>query len=337
MNRRVLLAAYPVGMPRLEDFAIEETPIPTPEEGEVLVRNVFFSVDPYMRGRMRPSGTSYAGGFRIGEPMTGGAVGTVIESNRPEWPVGTCVRSMQGWREYFVSDGRDLEIVDPKAAPLSAYLGVLGMPGFTAWYGLTEIGRPQRGETLVVSAAAGAVGSLVGQIGRIRGCRVVGTTGSDEKCAYLMEELRFDAAINYKATDDLTGALRAACPDGIDIYFENVGGRLLEAVLNLVNLGARIPVCGMISQYNREEPEPGPRNLMTLIGRRVRMQGFLISDHIGRRATFERQVSGWIREGRVRYRETIVDGIEHAAEAFLQLFTGGNIGKMLVRVGPDPD
>jgi NADPH-dependent curcumin reductase CurA len=334
MNRHIQLAARPVGFPRDSDFALAETPVPEPGAGEVLVRNAYMSVDPYMRGRMSDQ-KSYAPPFELGQPMGGAAVGQVVKSGLPELPEGTWVLSMMGWREYFATAGGVMP-VDPTVAPVSAYLGVLGVPGFTGWYGLKEIGRPRAGETLVVSAAAGATGSLVGQIGKIVGCRVVGIAGGDDKCAYLTGELGLDVAINYRTCGDLYQALRAACPGGIDVYFENVGGATLDAVLRLLNPFSRIPLCGMISQYNLTEPAPGPRYLASMIGNRTRCEGFIISDHMDRRPEFVREVGGWLGAGRVKYRETIVDGIENAPRAFLGMLRGENIGKMLVKVGPAP-
>jgi NADPH-dependent curcumin reductase CurA len=333
-NRQILLAARAVGFPKDSDFTLAETPVPEPGAGEALVRNAYMSVDPYMRGRMIDR-KSYVPPFQIGEPLGGGAVGQVMKSRRPDLREGTWVLSMLGWREYFTA-GSGLTPIDPALAPVSAYLGVLGLPGFTGWYGLKEIGRPKAGETLVVSAAAGATGSLVGQMGKLLGCRVVGTAGGGDKCAYLTKELGFDAAVDYRAGGDLFEALRGACPGGIDIYFENVGGPMLDAVLRLLNPFSRIPLCGMISQYNLTEPEPGPRYLGAMIPSRTLMQGFIISDHMDRRAEFIREVGGWLREGRVKHRETIVEGIENAARAFMGLLRGENVGKMLVKIGPVP-
>lgn len=334
-SRQVVLAARPTGLPQAGDFRLEEVTVPDPGPGEVLVRNLYMSVDPYMRGRMNDR-RSYARPWQIGEPADGRAVGRVIASRSPRLAEGTPVVSMLGWREYFVAPADGLTPVDPDLAPLSAYLGVLGIPGFTGWYGLKAIGRPQAGETLVVSGAAGATGSLVVQMGKILGCRVVGTAGSDDKCAWLTGALGADAAINYRTAGDLHEALRAACPQGIDVYFENVGGPILDAVLRLVNPFARIPLCGMISQYNLPTPEPGPRSLFSMIGNRVLMQGFIISDHMDRYAEFVGEVGGWLRAGRLLYQETVVDGIERAVDAFLGLFAGENTGKMIVRLAPGP-
>ena len=334
VNRQIVLAARPAGMPKAADFRLEMTPVPEPEPGQVLVRNLWMSVDPYMRGRMSDR-KSYAPSFAVDEVMDGRAIGQVLASRHPTIKEGAIVSSMQGWREYFVSAGEGLSVVDP-SLPLSAYLGVLGIPGFTGWYGLKMIGRPKADETLVVSGAAGATGSLVVQMGKILGCRVVGTAGTDEKCAYLTRDLGADAAINYRKAGDCLDALRQACPTGIDVYFENVGGPLLDAVLRLVNPFARIPLCGMISQYNLDPPDPGPRYLFSMIGNRILMQGFIISDHLSLYPEFLAEVGGWLKAGRIKWKETVVEGIENAPKAFLGLFSGDNLGKMVVRLGPDP-
>jgi NADPH-dependent curcumin reductase CurA len=333
VNRQIVLAARPQGLPKAGDFKVDTVPVPEPVDGEVLVRNLWMSVDPYMRGRMSDR-KSYAPSFEVGKPMEGRAIGRVVKSRHPALKEGAAVSSMLGWREYFVSNGEGLTPVDP-SLPLSAYLGVLGIPGFTGWYGLKMIGKPKAGETLVVSGAAGATGSLVVQMGKILGCHVVGTAGTDDKCAYLTGELGAEAAINYKKARDLFEALRQACPKGIDIYFENVGGPLLDAVLRLVNPFARIPFCGMISQYNLDPPDPGPRYLFSIIGNRVLLQGFIISDHLALYPEFLAEVGGWVRARRIRSGETVVEGIENAPKAFLGLFSGDNLGKMVVRLAPD--
>ncbi len=332
-SRHVVLAARPQGLPKPGDFRIESAPVPELSPGQVLVRNLWMSVDPYMRGRMSDR-KSYAPSFEVGKPMEGRAIGRVVRSTHPSLKEGAVVSSMLGWREYFVSSGEGLNPVDP-SLPLAAYLGVLGIPGFTGWYGLKMIGKPKPGETLVVSGAAGATGSLVVQMGKIVGCRVVGTAGTDDKCAYLTKELGADAAINYKKAGDLLEALRPACPTGIDIYFENVGGPLLDAVLRLVNPHARIPLCGMISQYNLDPPDPGPRYLFSMIGNRVLMQGFIISDHLNLYPEFLAEVGGWLKSGRLKREETIVEGLENAPRAFLGLFSGENLGKMVVKLAPE--
>ena len=330
VNRQIVLAARPVGMPTASDFKVETAPVPEPGDGEVLVQNLWMSVDPYMRGRMSDR-KSYAPSFEVGKAMEGRAIGRVVKSKHPTLKEGAAVSSMLGWREFFVSRGEGLGPVDP-SLPLSAYLGVLGIPGFTGWYGLKMIGKPKPGETLVVSGAAGATGSLVVQLGKTLGCRVVGTAGTDDKCAYLTRELAADAAINYKKEADLLDALRRACPAGIDIYFENVGGPLLDAVLRLVNPFARIPLCGMISQYNLDPPDPGPRYLFSMIANRTLMQGFIISDHLALYPEFLAEVGGWLKAGRIKSEETVFEGIENAPAAFLGLFSGDNLGKMVVRL-----
>lgn len=333
-SRQILLAARPSGAPQPSDFKLVEVSVADPGPGEVLVKNLYMSVDPYMRGRMNDR-RSYAKPWEVGQPADGRAVGQVVKSNHPKLKVGDLVSSMLGWREYFVSDGEGLSVLD-RSLPLPAYLGVLGVPGFTGWYGLKEIGKPKAGETLVVSGAAGATGSLVVQMGKILGLRVVGTAGNDEKCAWLTKELGADAAINYRKAPDLFEALRAACPQGVDVYFENVGGAMLDAVLRLVNPFARIPLCGMISQYNLETPEPGPRSMMNMVGNRVLMQGFIISDHFDKYPAFLAEVGGWLRAGRIKHEVTVVEGIDNAVKAFMGLFTGDNLGKMVVRLAPEP-
>ena len=332
-SRQVLLAARPAGAPRPSDFRLVEVDVPEPGPGEILVRNIYMSVDPYMRGRMNEKQT-YAQAWQVGQPADGRAVGEVMTSRDPRFPTGALVVSNLGWREHFVSTGEGVLAIDRSLAPPSAFLGVLGVPGFTGWYGLKEIGKPKAGETLVVSGAAGATGSLVVQVGKILGCRVVGTAGTDDKCAWLTRDLGADAAINYRK-NDIETRLRVACPSGVDVYFENVGGAILDAVLGLVNPFARIALCGMISQYNLETPAPGTRNLRNMVGNRVLMQGFIISDHMKRYPEFLAEVGGWLKAGRIKYQETVVDGIERAVTAFLGLFSGNNTGKMVVRLGPE--
>ena len=333
-TREIRLASRPEGAPVPENFELAEVPLPEPGEGEVLVRNSYLSVDPYMRGRMRDV-KSYIPPFGVGDVLQGGAVGQVVASNSGKLEVGSWVQSQQGWREHYVSNGEGLLGVDPSLAPVSTSLGVLGMPGLTAYAGLTEFGRPQEGETVFVSAAAGAVGSVVGQLARIKGCRVVGSAGSPEKVKFLTGELGFDAAFDYKR-EDLKSALREHCPDGIDVYFDNVGGDHLEAALGRMNRFGRVPLCGMISLYNLEDPPPGPRNMAALLVSRVTMRGFIVTDHFGLYPRFVEEVSGYVRSGEMSYRETVLDGIERMPEAFIGLLAGENLGKMLVRVGPDP-
>jgi NADPH-dependent curcumin reductase CurA len=332
-NTQVLFRSRPEGFPSKSNFEIVQNEVPKAGEGEVLRRTIYLSLDPYMRGRMSTA-KSYAEPAKIGEPMVGSTISAVLESSNPRYRPGDFVLGFDGWQEYAVSDGKGLRKLDPADAPISCALGVLGMPGLTAYVGLLDIGRPKEGETVVVSAAAGAVGSIAGQIARIKGCRVVGTAGSDEKCAYVVNELRFDACINYK-TEDLKEALKAACPGGIDIYFDNVGGPVLEAVLKRINVHARIPLIGLISQYNDPKPKPGP-NLGSILVNRALIQGMIIFDHTDRMPDFLRDMSGWLREGKVRYREDIVQGLENAPRAFIGLLQGENIGKRIIQVAADP-
>ena len=304
--------------------------MPEPGDGQALVRNAYLSVDPYMRGRMREA-KSYVPPFPVGQVMDGGAVGQVVASNTPDLAEGDWVNTQLGWREHALVEGGGVLKVDPDVAPVSTALGVLGMPGFTAWVGLTEFGRPKEGETLFVSGAAGAVGSTVGQLAKLRGLRVVGSAGSDEKAELLTGELGFDAALNYK-TDDLDEALREHCPDGIDIYFDNVGGDHLEAALNRMNVWGRIPLCGAISGYNEETPPPGPRNFLAVLPKRLTIRGFIILDHFDRYRDFQAEVGPLVGDGKIAYRETVVEGIENMPDAFLGLLEGQNTGKMLVKV-----
>ena len=331
-SREIHLRSRPHGLPTADNFALVSVEVPTPSHpDQVLVRNRFISVDPYMRGRMRDT-RSYTPPFGLDEPLTGGAVGEVVSSTSDQFAEGDFVLHMFGWREYALAEPRQLTKVDPSLAPLQSFLGVLGMPGMTAYVGLLDIGKPQPGETVFVSGAAGAVGSEVCQIAKIQGCRVVGSTGSQVKARWLEEVAGVDVAINYKETSNLRRELKKACPDGIDVYFENVGGVHLEAALQYMNNSGRIAVCGMISMYNATSAQPGPANLALMIGRRLKMQGFIVSDHLERRDDFLRDVSGWMREGKLKWEETILDGIESTPEAFIGLFHGENLGKMLVKV-----
>jgi NADPH-dependent curcumin reductase CurA len=319
-------------MPELADFEIAEVAVPEPADGEVLVRNAYFSVDPYMRPRMSEA-RSYVPPFELGKPMTGGAVGRVVTSRSPKFTDGEWVLHQLGWREWALLDGTGMRAIDAAAAPVSTALGVLGMPGFTAWYGLFEIGRPQEGETVFVSGAAGAVGSAAGQMARIAGCRVVGSAGSPEKLAWL-EELGLDAVFDYHA-GPVWKSLAEAAPDGIDVYFDNVGGEHLEAAIGALRNYGRVIACGSISRYNDTEATPGPRNMWSIVTKRLRVQGYIISDHYDRFREFHTQAAGWLAEGRLRHRETVVEGIENAPAAFIGLLGGANVGKMLVKVGPD--
>jgi NADPH-dependent curcumin reductase len=338
-NRRVLLKSRPVGEPTPTDFEIVDAPMPAPADGEVLVRTIWLSLDPYMRGRMNDT-KSYAASVELGQPMVGGTVGEVVQSRHPGFKPGDFVLSYGGWQGYHVAKAGaspgpfgPLKL-DPRAAPLSTALGVLGMPGMTAYVGLLDIGQPKAGETVVVSAAAGAVGSAVGQIAKVKGCRAVGIAGSQAKCDYVVKELGFDACVNYK-TQDLFAVLKDACPNGIDIYFDNVGGDVLKAVLRLVNPFARIPLCGIISQYNATELPPGP-NLGSVLVNRVTIRGFIVSDHADRLPAFLADCVRWIKDGRLKYREDIVQGLDRAPAALIGLLHGENFGKLLVQVGPDP-
>ncbi len=333
VNRQIVLRSRPVGMPKPSDFDLVESPLPTPKDGEVLTRTIYLSLDPYMRGRISGA-RSYAQSVEPGQVIVGGTVGEVLESRHPAVARGDLVLGYDGWQSHAVSKGGALRKLDPKQAPISTALGVLGMPGMTAYVGLLDIGRPKPGETVVVSAASGAVGSAVGQIAKIKGARAVGIAGSPDKCDYVVRALGFDACVNYK-TGDLPAALKAACPSGIDVYFENVGGDVLRAVMTLLNQNARIPLCGLISQYNATEPTPGP-DLRAFLFNRVLLKGFIVSDHLDRMGDFLAECGGWLREGRLKHREDIVGGLEKAPEAFIGLLQGKNFGKLLVRVGEDP-
>ena len=333
LSREIRLARRPVGLPRESDFDLVEVRIPEPKDGEVLVRNLYLSVDPYMRGRMTER-KSYVPPFQVGEALSGACVGKVVASESRTFQAGDHVVGSQGWREYYLSSGEDLILIDPKIAPVQAYLGTLGMPGLTAYVGLLDIGRPKSGETVLVSAASGAVGAVVCQIAKIKGCRVIGSAGSDAKVSWLTEEAGIDAAFNYKEAEDLVAELGKYCPGGIDVYFENVGGKHLEAALEHMNPCGRIVMCGMISQYNATRPEPGPRNLFYVTVKRLTVQGFIVSDHAHRRDQFHAEMARWITEGRIKWKETITEGIENAPRAFIGLFKGENFGKMIVKVGP---
>jgi NADPH-dependent curcumin reductase CurA len=331
VSREIRLVARPAGFPGEDLFEVAETAIPDPGEGQLLVRNAYFSVDPYMRPRMNDV-RSYVAPFTLGEAMTGGAVGRVAASRHPSFAEGEWVLHGLGWREWALSDGSGIRKIDPAAAPVSTALGVLGMPGFTAYHGLFEIGKPEEGETVFVSGAAGAVGSAAGQMAKIAGCRVVGSAGSAQKLAWL-RELGFDHVFDYRA-QPVRAALEEAAPDGIDIYFDNVAGEHLEAAIGKLRRYGRIVACGHISRYNDAEPAAGPRNLFMVVTKRLRMQGYIIGDHYDGFPEFLEQAQEWVRDGRLRYRETVIEGIENAPGAFLGLLRGENVGKMLVQVGP---
>ncbi len=331
VNRQITLAARPVGFPKVSDFHMVYAPLPSPSAGEVLVRSIYLSLDPYMRGRMNDA-ASYARPVSIGEVMPGGAVAFVLESAHPEFRSGDAVEGMLGWQEYAVAQGNELRKIDPSSAPISTALGVLGMPGLTAFFGLLDICDPQPGETVVVSGAAGAVGMLVGQIAKIKGCRVVGVAGSDAKTSWLLDELGFDAALNYKTAEDFDGKLEKLCPAGIDVYFDNVGGAITDSVMRLLNAGARISVCGQISQYNLEKPEQGPRWLGQLVVKQAKMEGFLVSAYAERFPEGLAQLATWLKQGKLKYREEVAHGIEAAPQAFIGMLQGKNQGKQLVQL-----
>jgi len=334
-SREIRLKNRPQGLPRESDFELAQTTIGEISEGEILVQNIYMSVDPYMRGRMDDR-KSYVPPFQIDRPLEGGSVGQVIASKNGPFQEGDFILGMQGWREYFVSDGKDLVKVDPSLAPLQSYLGTLGMPGLTAYTGLLHIGKLKAGDTVFVSAASGAVGSVVCQIAKLKGCQVVGSAGSDEKVSWLIEKAGIDAAFNYKAVDDVIAAVGQHCPRGIDLYFENVGGAHLEAALEHMRPFGRIVLCGLISMYNATQPVAGPPNLAYIIGKRLTIQGFIVTDHFDKMPQFFADLAKWIAQGHIKWKETIVEGIENAPQALIGLFKGQNFGKMIVKVGPDP-
>ncbi|BAY40579.1 putative oxidoreductase [Nostoc sp. NIES-2111] len=329
INQQIVLKSRPVGEPEESDFALIETPIPEPREGEVLNRTIYLSLDPYMRGRLSAN-ASYAASTELNSVIVGGTVSQVIKSHHPDFQPGDFVLSSHGWQTYAVAKGETLRKLDPTQAPLSYNLGVLGMPGLTAYAALLDIGQPKAGETVVVSAASGAVGAVAGQIAKIKGARVVGIVGSDEKRDYIVKELGFDAGINRR-TQPLSSALKEAAPDGIDIYFDNTAGEILATVLQQINLGARIPLVGLISQYNSTSPPPGP-NLLPLLIKRALIKGFLVSDYQHRFPDFTRDVAGWLQSGQMKYKEDVVVGLANASIAFIGLLRGNNFGKLIVEV-----
>jgi NADPH-dependent curcumin reductase CurA len=328
-NKRVLLASRPSGWVTEANFRVDSVPVPKPKDGEVLVKNLWLSLDPYMRGRMNDQ-KSYAAKQEIGEVMIGGTVGEVLESNHPNFKAGDKVLGMFGWQQYGCSDGKGLNKIDASRVPMQAFLGVLGMPGVTAWVGLLDICQPKAGETVVVSAASGAVGSVVGQIAKIKGCRVVGIAGGKAKSDYVVNELGFDACIDYKA-GKLNDELKAATPNGIDCYFENVGGEILDAVLRRMNAFSRIAVCGLISQYNATEAY-GVKTFQSILTNRIKVQGFIVSDRMELWAKALPELIGWVAGGKIKYRETVAQGLENAPRAFIGLLKGENLGKQLVRL-----
>jgi len=332
MNHQILLVSRPVGDIKDSDFKMQETPVPEPGDNQILVKNLYLSLDPAMRGWMS-EGDSYIEPVKLGDVMRGGAVGQVVASNHPGYAVGDKTFGMGGWQEYVVM-GPDMlpnKLPAEVPLPLTNFLSVLGITGLTAYFGLLDVANPKVGETVVVSTAAGAVGSIVGQIAKLKGCRVVGLAGSDEKCTWVTDELGFDACINYK-TQDVAKALHEHCPDKIDIYFDNVGGEILNAVLGQINVGARISICGAISQYNATEPVPGPSNYLTLLTKRSRMQGFIVMDYAARFPEAIARLAQWTLEGKLKFREDVVDGLENAPQAIHKLFQGTNKGKLIVRI-----
>jgi NADPH-dependent curcumin reductase CurA len=337
INRRIVLAARPKGLPKLSDFRLEEAPIPQPQDGEVLLKIQYLSLDPYMRGRMNDA-KSYAAPTAIGEAMEGGTVATVLQSRHPDFKPGETVLSYSGWQSHAIATPDELRKLDPQAAPVTTALGVLGMPGFTAYVGLRNIGKPKPGETVVVAAASGPVGSAVGQIAKINGARAVGIAGGPAKCAFAVQELGFDACLDHGAPD-FPAQLAQACPRGIDVYFENVGGHVWDAVFPLLNDFARIPVCGLIAQYNADGDFPGPDRfplvMRQVLSKRFHIQGFIQFDFAEQRPDFDRDMAQWIRDRRVKYREDILDGLENAPQGLIGLLRGKNFGKLIVRVAAD--
>jgi NADPH-dependent curcumin reductase CurA len=337
MGREIWLKHYPVGMPTEEVFEIAKVDIPEIKEGEFLVQNIWMSVDPYIRGRMRsPEETkSYISSFRLKKPLESSCIGQVIESKNAKFQIGEYVLGNFGWRDYWISNGNETVKVDSKIAPIQSYLGVLGMPGLTAYVGLVNIGKMNEGkDTVFISAASGAVGSIACQIAKIKGGHVVGSAGSDDKVEWLYDNIKLDYAFNYKTVGEsnLSDELKRGCPEGIDIYFDNVGGKHLEAALDSIKPFGKVVLCGMISQYNRTEPLAGPSNLFLAITNRIRLQGFIVRDHYHLQNEFQSIMSKWITEGKITWKETVVNGLENAPKAFIGLFKGENFGKMLVKI-----
>ncbi len=334
MNRQITLAARPQGFPQDTDFELVTAPVPKAGDGEFLVQVNYLSVDPYMRGRMNDA-ESYAAPIGIGDVMVGECVGRVIESHHDHFPEGTFVAGMFGWQEYAVTDGQMVRRLDPAVAPISTALHVLGMPGMTAYFGLFDVCQAKEGETVVVSAAAGAVGSVVGQLAKLTGCRVIGVAGSDEKIRFITDELGFDAGFNYKTADDYVAEFKRLCPRGIDAYFDNVGGPITDAVFPLLNVGARLGICGQISQYNVDRAQQGPRLLWHLIIKRATIRGFLVVDYAERFREALAKLTEAFQAGELKYRERITAGIENAPRAFMEMMQGANIGKQLVKVSDE--
>lgn len=330
-SKQIQLKKRPEGMPSKEDFQTEEVDIGEIKDGEFAVENQWISVDPYMRGRMKDT-ESYVEPFALGAAMQGGCVGQVIESKNKNFPEGTYVLGNEGWRDLWISDGEGVVSIDTDQAPASSYLSVLGLTGMTAYVGLMEIAALQDGDTVFVSAASGAVGSVVGQIAKIHGCRVIGSAGSKDKIAWLKETAGIDEAFNYNDVDDVSAKLKELCPNGIDVYFDNVGGDHLQGAIDNMTNGGRIACCGMIAGYNDEKPKPGPNNLFKIIGKRIRMQGFIVRDHMDLQEKFSAEMLAWISAGKIHWEETVTEGLENAPEAFIGLFDGDKLGKALVKI-----
>ena len=334
-NTQIRLRARPQGTPKHSDFDVTSAPLPEAGDGEVLVRAIYLSLDPYMRGRMTDA-KSYVSPTGLGEVMPGGVVGQVAASNAADLAVGDFVEGYLGWQAFATAKASHLRKIDPALAPISTAVGVLGMPGLTAYFGLLEVGSAKAGDTVVVTAASGAVGAVVGQIAKLKGCRVVGVAGTDAKIDYITADLGFDAGINYKTTNDLDAALREACPDGIDVHFDNVGGEIADTIMRRLNPFSRVAICGVISQYNATAEDLAPRMYRHILVNRVRVQGFIVFDFIERHAEAYAALGGWVSSGDIKYKEDIVEGLENAPSAFHRLFAGENFGKLLVQVGEDP-
>ncbi|WP_299821390.1 NADP-dependent oxidoreductase [uncultured Pontibacter sp.] len=330
-TKKILLRSRPQGVPDQNNFEFVEEQIESPNEGELLLKALYISVDPYMRGRMNDA-KSYAPPYKVNEPITGGVVAEVVESRHPKFEKGDVILGSLPWQTYSISDGKGVQKIDPEVAPLSYHLGILGMPGLTAYCGLLFIGEPKEGETVVVSGAAGAVGTVVGQIAKLKGCRVIGIAGTDEKVAYLKEELGFDEAINYKTTPDIAKALEQACPNGVDIYFDNVGGDISDAVYTLLNKFARIAICGQIAFYNATSRPTGPRIEPMLLTKSCLMKGFIVGDYAARFPEAAKDLTAWVKAGKLKYEESITEGFDNLPQAFLGLFKGENTGKQLVKI-----
>ena len=331
MNQKILLVNRPVGSPKESDFRLATSPVPALAEGECLVRSIYLSLDPYLRGRMDDR-KSYTPPIELGNVMEGFVVGRIVKSNHPDFKAGEIVLGNIGWQEYGAIPYKELSKINPDLGSISTALGILGMPGLTAYFGLFHVGRPQSGKTIVISGATGTVGSTVGQLAKIKGCQVIGITSSDEKIKYLTENLGFDGAVNHKAINDCSSTLQSLCPEGIDIYFDNVGGSITDTVIPLLNVKARVAVCGQSSQYNLENKEMGPRWLRQLIIKRVKVEGFLVWDFIEHHADALEQLSSWLKEGKLRYDEHLTEGIENTPRAFIELLAGDHQGKQLVRL-----